>query len=295
MRQFLKRIVVFVGLFLLTVSIIAVFNFIKLKIEFSMLKEVDTLILGDSHSFRGIDPSFFHNGYNASIQAEPFVVTYWKYKEFLKYQKPEKLIVSVSPHNISSFNDLKFSNGSTAGEMFKRTSFFGDYKSLKGRVDLNERERMEVFSKEIFITPQLKQLSMKRWGGFKPLNKSFIDNSEMSIKRHYYKDSLLLKPSVLQMDYLDSIVEISLKSNVKVVMIGLPLHANYFNKIPKEFRESYQGLKDKYKNRVIFIDKSYKHEFSKLYFSDTDHLNKKGAYRVSQILADQLKTYGADR
>src|SRR5690554_1331016 len=166
MNNFLRNILFFIISAILMACFIAIYNYSKFKYEFSQLKSVNTLVIGDSHSYRGINPSFFDKGYSIAMQAEPLVVTYWKYKEFLKHQQPNKVLISLSPHSLSAFQDVKFNDTKYVSEMFRRTSFIGDYENLKNRLEIDNKKRRIVFLRENFIKPQLNYLNVKKWGGY---------------------------------------------------------------------------------------------------------------------------------
>src|SRR5690606_27027744 len=125
------------------------------------------------------------------------------------------------------FSDARWSN-----EMFKRTALVGEFDYLASEIKWDEMERFKYFFKELFIKPQIQQLSIKKWGGFAPIDRKFRNNSEQGINRHYYYGSIVHTPSNIQINYLDSIRNLCEVKNIQLVLVSLPLHSSYWKKVP---------------------------------------------------------------
>ena len=110
MKLFIKNILLFCIIPILYFSLNIIINIYIYSHSYIELKHKNILIIGDSHTEKSLNPIFFHSAQNISQTAEPYILTFWKIKKIIKSYKPDTLIIGFSPHNISAFNDQKFSN-----------------------------------------------------------------------------------------------------------------------------------------------------------------------------------------
>ena len=113
-------------LFLFTIYPIVHFTFITLvNRQLSLpsnlpLSESKTLIIGDSHTQKGLNPKLFDDAINLSQSAEPMVISYWKLKFVFDAIQPNTVIIGFGRHKISSNQDRVFYDKRTSHEFFRR-------------------------------------------------------------------------------------------------------------------------------------------------------------------------------
>ena len=130
MKKFIKNLNIFlIGLIVIFITNICI-NLFIISATKAETKEAEILIIGDSHPRRCINPELLNNALNICQSAEPYLITFWKLKALIEKVKPEKIIIGFAPHNISNFNDLKFSHKKWRLEMFKRSYLIQEFKLI---------------------------------------------------------------------------------------------------------------------------------------------------------------------
>ena len=120
MEQFLRKLILFIVLPTVYFAFNASVNYLIYSSQIVDVGKPNIIVIGDSHPMAAVNTNMLDNAINISRSAEPYVLTYWKLKAILKNHIPEILIIGFSPHNISAFNDKKFSDPDWSSEMFKR-------------------------------------------------------------------------------------------------------------------------------------------------------------------------------
>ena len=72
-------------------------------------------------------------------------------------------------------------------------------------------------------------------------------------KRHYYLEEKVLYYSQLQINYLDSIVNLCKENSVKLFFISEPVHANYKSRIPKKNIKEIRGGEKRLQRYSIYL------------------------------------------
>lgn len=243
----------------------------------------DTLIAGDSHPQKSINPTYFVNAKNISQTAEPLVLTYWKLKKAFKTSIPDNLILGFAPHNIAHFNDLKFSDNRWASEMFRRCYPLQEINTLSHKIAVDYMLYYKTIWKQTGFYP--KKHHMTYIGSYTNGNESNINDWKATIERHYQHNKNKSVLSDLSINYLDSIVNLIKKKNVKLTLVSSPVHYRYVQKIPNVVMTKYKELMDKYSKTNIVFDKTNA-EYPDSLFLNSDHLNDEGATRFTHELID---------
>jgi len=247
--------------------------------------KTNILILGDSHTKSSINPKLYFNSLNISQSAEPYVLTYWKLKNILNDSNIDTAIIGFAPHNISAFNDLKFSDRTWSLEIFKRIYPIQEFKLLKN-IEIDYPSFYKVIWKQTCFYPKLNHGNYI--GNYSNTNNSSIVNVETPIKRHYYYNGEEIGISNIAVSYLDSIIKICKTHGVKPILISSPVHETYYNKIPFINTSTFEDVKLKLISKgVMVIDKTKEHYPDSL-FSNVDHLNENGANRFTKEIKEIL-------
>ena len=274
MKKFLKNISFFlVGLIAIFIFNIGV-NYLIIKNSDIKLNSSEILIIGDSHTRRSINPVLINNAQNISQNAEPYVITYWKLKSVINKIRPDTVLIGFSPHNISGFNDLKFSSKEWSHEMFERSYLIQDFKSL-GNIKIDYNGYYTFLFKRFCLFPKMKHNYYI--GNYKNSNKSEISNSDNTIKRHFYFNNKPSNISQISINYLDSIVNLCIANDIVPILINTPVHNTYYTKIPKNIQKKFIIEIKKWKNKGIKVINNNSTLYPDTYFFDSDHLNNSGS------------------
>ncbi|MFY0605788.1 MAG: hypothetical protein JXR10_03675 [Cyclobacteriaceae bacterium] len=252
------------------------------------IKESEVLIVGDSHPMMSLNPKYFHDSQNISQTGEPFVLTYWKLKKIFNVYIPDTIIIGFAPHNISQFNDWKFSHEKWSYEIFERSYPIQEF----NKISIDFLAFYKTLWKQIAFYPKKDHINYI--GGYSNKNGSDLSDSIGSIKRHYYENGNELGVSEFAVNYLDSIVELCDSKKTELIMVSNPVHNQYLRNIPIAIMEKYVDLTKKHDINHIVFDKTTVNYPDSLYFN-SDHLNEKGAKKFTSELIEFLKTTNASQ
>ena len=287
MKKFFKNI----SFFLLGLIIIFVINFsvnyLIIKNSEIKLKSSKMLIIGDSHTRRSINPILLNNAQNISQNAEPYIITYWKLKTVVKKVDPDTVLIGFAPHNISDFNDLKFSDKTWSHEMFERIYLIQDFKSINN-INIDYESYYTFLFKRYCLFPRLNHILFL--GGYTNSNKSDISNINKTIERHFHFNNRSSNISQLSIKYLDSIIDLCISNNIVPILINTPVHTSYKENIPEKIQIEFNLEKEKYKKNNIKIIESNSKEYRDSLFFNSDHLNNYGSEIFTKKLIERFKS-----
>lgn len=240
---------------------------------------VDTLIIGDSHPMWSIDTSNFETIKNISLSAEGYIYTYYKLKHLLNHESHiSHIYLGFSYHNLSGYYDHYIS-----GIEFKH--FIHQYLGVMNTNDFIQvfkNNPLDIFqiSKNILQRGARSGLKMQctLYGTFpesKKLEQYNTTQMQQRIQWQYYDNGQLRNPSESNIRYLDKIINLIKEKNIKLTIISTPLHQQYFELIPGEYKRIYQNYirnnqLDLYNFNDLNLPDSY-------FLPDADHINYHGA------------------
>jgi hypothetical protein len=288
MKKFLIKTTIFIAILVSYFGINAIVNVnIYQKQDISGLKNKRVLIVGDSHCEKGVNPQYFASAQNISQNAEPYMVTYWKLKKVLETNTPDTVILGLAPHNISQFNDYKFSEPTWSSEMFKRCYTIEEFEQLPNNIVVDYTEYYKTVWKQIAFYPKSNHVHYLGHYSNNKLNK--ISNWEGTIKRHYYNDKKELGVSETSIRYLELIMELCDAKDIVLVLVSHSVHENYLKNIPPKIMKKYDLLMEEYAKKYIVFNKT-KEKYPDGFYLNSDHLNQYGASRFTEELAEYLGT-----
>lgn len=283
MQKFIKKLL----LYLLIPSVYIGLNF---SINFQLLKKVTpkvtpakVLILGDSHFRRAINPARFQSAINVSQQGEPYVASFWKLKKMQPIVEPDTVLLAFSPYNIGMFNDLKFGNPMWAKMLFERYYPILDFESLEN-IDVNFKTYYRVLLNEMGLYPNQNQINYIGEFVNEDDGISRVHNYQGVIDRHFYDNKQELGISEISISYLDSLIQFCKKREITPILVGTPVHQDYFNLIPISVKKRFELEKNRLETHgVTVIDKTNNFYPDSCYL-DADHLNSRGM----QVFMEEL-------
>lgn len=281
MKRFLYKITIFFLIPFLYFLVNMTINYFVYATQSLPINKASVLIVGDSHPRRSLNPIYFHDAQNISQPAEPYVLTFWKLKCVFKTYIPDTLIIGVAPHNISQFNDLKFSHSRWASEMFRRSYPIHNYTNISHEIPVDYLTFAEVLWKQTALFPKKNHINFI--GNYSNKKSSDVSDAYKVIKRHYYDNKKKLGVSELSVNYLDSIVRLCDSKGIQLILVSHPVHKTYLNNIPDEIIKKHNELTEKYDLNHIVYNKT-KDNYPDSLFLNSDHMNEYGAKKFSMEL-----------
>ncbi len=303
MKKYILKIVWF--LLLVLIFVIGFYHlnnylFDKVHHKFFTSREIDTIILGDSH-FMHLSENAMENTINMAQAADPYPVMYFKLQEALNYTSPKTIVLTYSYNNIAYFSDVKYNNFSelVINRLYSIESFYSLYsRSQRKKIALS------IFMRKLF-TPNIDFLNYflsdkkvaslpfyeyKASGALKkPKQKGKLNFDKSKLKErvnsHYKYKKSEKKLGVVSISYLKKIIALCEENDIKVMLVNMPLHSSYRNHIPKFYKNKYNALTKSLTtehSNVIFKDFSDFFDERNEFFSDPDHVNKWGALIISK-------------
>ena len=286
MKNFLRRVISFILIPILYFGINILINYLIFTNQSFPLKKSTTLILGDSHTQKSLDPKYFDDAQNISQPSEPYILTFWKLNKIIETYIPDEVILGFAPHNISQFNDRKFSDAKWSHEMFKRVYPIQEFNTIQNEISIDLKTYQKVFFKQTAFYPKADHINYI--GSYSNCKINNLSNPRTTIKKHYYHKGQKLGVSKSAVKYLRFIVELCESKKIKLIIVSPPVHEKYFENIPEEIKKKYFNLYKKYSDNHIVFDKIEDNYPDSLYL-DFDHLNEIGAKKFTIELIDYLE------
>lgn len=288
MRKFIIRLSIFIGIIILILAFNFIFNSIQLSKEVS-LNNTETLIIGDSRMMTGVNPEKINNSMNVAQNSESYIITYYKLKYLLTNNRNiKRILLGFSYPSFSGYMDRIFKNDIATADIFDRIYPIMNVNDFNG-YSIDKKKYYQVYLKNILVYPHLNH--SKYLGGFVKL-KSGIESANINttIQRHYYdKDSNNVGVSFIAPLYLDSIYQLTQKNNIDLVLVNLPLHIDYLNRVPNNFINYFNFIKSKCLHKNVTILDYGKLSFENKYFKDYNHLSEDGANEITEKIKNDLK------
>ena len=278
MKNFIKKSLKFIFFLIVFFLINSLINIVLIKKQKLTLEKTSILIVGDSHTQKSLNPYYLINSSNISQYAEPYALTLWKLKKIFETYIPDTIIIGFSPHNISQFNEFKFSNSKWANEIFERSYTIMNFHQMSDKIKINKKLLYKKIWKKIALYPQINHISYI--GEYSNLKESNLSDVQSVINRHYFTNNKQLNTSNTSIIFLNSILKLCESKKIVIVLLGSPLHSNYLSKVPEGIIKSYDSLLNIYRNEYLVFDYTYNNYVDSL-FLDNDHLNEYGAKKFT--------------
>lgn len=285
MKTYLIKVGKFSGILSLWFVLMLGANLLILRYHPAKIEKGQMLIMGDSHPQRALNPKLFESATNVSQVAEPLYITYWKLKDIVQHAKVDTLVLGLSPHNLSTFNDHKLEHKKWASEMFKRVYAIEAAATLDSvEVDWEKLYGTKFRKMCLYPIPTHKAYL----GGYSNSNKSKVTDANQAANRHFCWDGEEAEISETVVAHLDSIVFLCREQSIELVVVTAPQHATYLRWVPQEFDTQFAQLKRQLSNDGATILDYSTAKYADELFLNADHLNQKGAKRFSKEVRNEL-------
>ncbi len=298
MKLFIKKTFAFSSIlvFNILIFITVIFNLLSKQADnIKINNNINTIILGDSHTKCAINDSILPNALNISISSEPFLYSYLKLKRILEANNQiENVYIGVSFHSFSTYwNKSTFDLGKTNVKYPRYFSVF----STKELLYYIRKNAIGMFLTLPEILKQNKYLLLNKnpllseypfIGKFNKSDGSKLNDTTINaaISIHYFDvNGEQQKSSQIQREYISRIIELSKEYKISLYLINTPIHSKYKDDIPIFFINNYYKTIDELikKTNVQLIDYTDLKLSPKCYY-DGDHLNKYGAEILTHLL-----------
>lgn len=255
-------------------------------------KNIEVLFLGSSHTYYGINPDYISkNAFNASHIAQSID---YDYEIFIKYKDNWKnLEYVVIPIDYFTFFSPISKNKLAAWRIKNYILYYSVYKDLNISnfsevLTFNFKTSVNRIKKYILNGTNEVTCSERGYGVDKRNNKvDLFSSGEKAAIRHTQSD---FSSFGNQVDILKIFLNYTMHKNIKVILYTTPAYSSYVdnldpNQIDLTIRTA-KELAERYENCSYHNLLSHSN-FVSSDFRDADHLNKKGAKKLS-LLINQL-------
>jgi len=255
--------------------------------------EIETLVLGSSHSYYGIDPNEFSSkAFNAAHGSQSLDLDHailQKYSDRLVNLRT--VIVSVDYWSL--FGKMTF--GIENWHLRDYSIYYGLNVSLplKNSFEIMSKGNVGKLKNYFFRKSDLGITELGQgtyWGKHPQAN--LEESGRIAAKRHTIeKDTAQMLFHEMQ-GHLESIIEICQKKNCQVILVITPVMQSYIENMDawqwQKTQETVLELEKRHQN-VRYFNFMADTQFVASDFGDADHLNPQGAKKLSKILDTIIK------
>lgn len=270
------------------------------------------LVTGSSHALGGIDVYCFKNAINCSMHGQDLYYDFLCAKDILDNgNKGIRTCFIVLGYYIA-FQDLskglKFGRDKIAKIYFplfqdsrhwetpsiydmwgKMPSCREEEKIVIEEMALDMmRERYQYYS-DMRIRYPLYNFCGCKWKDLKPDEKDTFGQKRATDHNKFINYTEVFEENILVIEDYIHLLELN---GIKPVLVIPPFTEAYNRYVLKEIKEAVREMVERVKVRIEFIDFNEGNMFEDDDFIDTDHMNGRGAYKMSMILA---KRYGEQK
>lgn len=255
---------------------------------------IETLFLGSSHAYYGIDPeNFTGNSFNASHISQSIDLDYMILHKFSKKLKNLKnLVVPVDYLTL-------FYRTSTGVESWRMKNY-NLYYNLS--TSLNPKQNFEVLSIDFkkntnriidyFIKEQNPlTCSELGYGIITRKKEDLVKTGITAAQRHTITNRKYLKESIA---YLDKIIAFSEENNITVLFYTSPAYSTYRENLDQEQLNITLLTMDSIcnqHNNTFYLNLLSDTNFTVNDFRDADHLNISGSIKLTNIIDHQILNF----
>jgi len=248
---------------------------------YNLNNDIEIVFIGDSHIQCAIQDDLFNNAKSLAINSESTYFSYYKIEKLInKNPNLEKIYLGFSYHNISSYYD-EYIYGKYSKDIIPR------YFDI-----LPDSEKQKYLPNKLwsFYKNYLKiKLIGTKTGYVNQFNNTSAVEKSMNkrINFQYYNTKGELKEfSELNIKYLKKIRDLVLKENIQLVLLDIPVHTYYKERIPKEYKQKYNEIVGNNQfNSLNFEEITLDND---CFILDGDHLSAKGATKLSSFLLRKI-------
>lgn len=270
------------------------YTYKKQQLE-SQLGEIETLILGTSHTYMGINPSLFEApAFNLAATAQTLYFDRFLFEKY--HREMPQLKRLILPVSYSSLGSESYLNPGDFNKSYHYSFFYGSdafIKKLAPRrfsiVSLFTVKRSVDRSMAYFLEEDdLVECDQKGWYAGDEQPKPLQKNGETTGQLHdvYYSEDLVS----VNTDHVKAILEACKEANIEVYLVSMPMYKSYMETVKPERYEAMlktiEELQDLYP--ISYFNHTYDKDFGEQDFFDSNHLNEQGAELFTKKLTKAI-------
>ncbi|OFY49805.1 MAG: hypothetical protein A2W85_02440 [Bacteroidetes bacterium GWF2_41_31] len=284
MKTFFYRLFLFIiPVFLFVLVTLAYYFYHRTQVvsDLQQISDYECLIMGDSQMQRIKPEMFDKRTFNFASSAEHYYFTYQKLKILLSFKDNniKQVLLGISVASFAPVYCTLFNTDYMEGQSsLSRYLYF---------IPLKDRAFTQV--KDFWTRSMFKGIyNGPYWGGLKSSENENPDTNIINtiFETHYCVQKGEPRFSSEQLKYLTLINNLCIKNHVDLILLTLPYHQSYFNKIDsfyiQLFWHNIQTLN--HVQCLNYLDDS----ISPSWMSDAVHLNIKGADYYSKEINDSI-------
>jgi hypothetical protein len=249
--------------------------------------EINTLILGSSHTFYGINPEYFsEKTFNAAYVSQSLDLDYEILNSYeSKFKSLKTVIIPISYFSLfetleTDIEKWRIKNYVMYYGFENKYQFTDNFESLNNHIAQNVKKTVKHYAiNTSFITA-----SNLGWGtNFNSKNKKTFKGA-FTAKKHTAKNFDLFDENLKS---LHKIITLCKKNNINIVFITTPTHKSYYQNLNKiQLEKATKTISELVKNNsnCNYLDLLNSKDFNDVDFYDADHLNEIGAKKLSLFL-----------
>jgi hypothetical protein len=308
MKKFIKKTI------LISLPIIFIGMFIKIFISYypntfntkanylnSNLENIEILFLGSSHTQNGVNPKFIDiSSANIAYGSQDYQLNsaiYFKYISRLK--KLKKLIIELDYHSLEQKNNADY---------FRLPWYYkyhdinlGDFKPYN-KISLF-LSNPDFFKNYLIrkLNPQTKKFTINKFGFvendfgiFEKFNFDKVTIAETALTRLKNRhNSVSIANFDVNKEILELILDDCIAKNIEVIILKTPQYLTYRNNYNKDKLERRRILLDSLLSigEIKVLDFETDVRFNVKDFKNDDHLNSKGAEKLSKLINEEINTW----
>ncbi len=256
-------------------------------------KEIKIWNLGSSHAYFGIDPTYFSStAFNGAHVSQSIKFDYYIFNKYINQMDSLKvLILPISYFTL--YSNLEY--GVEKWRVVNYTSYGIFLPNIRSSVRLlSDSKPFNRAIKSLLGKQDEKyctELGMGTQYCYEKRSKDLAATAEAAVKRHT-KNMINQETLSANQNYLKEICEICHHKNIKVILLTTPTHFSYYSTLNKKqlkiTTKLCNELDEKYSN-VTYLNWLKNNNFIDEDFYDSDHLNNKGAIKLTQLLNDYIE------
>jgi peroxiredoxin family protein len=293
MKKFLKKLATFILPLFLGVLVVSFLlkKYINSKTDFSLPKNITSIILGHSQPEGAFNDSLITNTKNLCNGGEAYLYSFKKLQIVLEHNPQVKTVfVSFSNNQIEErMTDWTYDE-SHLDQYFKKFNFAMDYSDYKQALQYDfsgvlKSELNAIIANSKTILRNRNAFENNNFGGYLYLKRFKTDSLIKSNYIQVIKKKQTNGISQVNLDYLKKIAAYCKNKNVKLYLFRCPMHQKMFEIVDEK---QFQRIRKEQFSGIPFLDY---HDFplTNDEFGDFDHLNYKGAKKFSEYFNSEMK------
>ena len=254
-------------------------------------EEVETLVLGSSHSLNGIIPRYLgENSFNLALPGQTLKYDAYLFFKWTDRYKNMKLVILPISY-FSFFMDHSEWIGETYSKIYLKSPFHSDFsqynlemlefKPLHSKIYLWRTGNEEYVKERGWLPMYLKNKNKSTW--------NLEHNNIHGVKEHTMKSWEFVDNNY---KLVSSIIEYCNKNGIKIALITTPQYKDYNIHLDKaQLGKMYELIRDLQREHgVLYLNYLQDDRFCADDFYDSSHLSEIGAEKFTRILKYDLRS-----